>query len=512
MIFRFGPYSLDSERLELWNRDDLIAVQPQVFSLLVFLVENRERVVSKDEIFESVWDGRIVSDATLNARLNAARRAVGDSGKDQDIIRTFPRKGFRFVAMITGQAIDFSEDARPEHFDRPSVAVLPFANLSNDLDQEYFSDGLSEDIITALSHVREFFVFARNTTFAYRGQTVDFTVIAGQLGVDYLLDGSVRRADRRVRVTATLIDCETKTNIWAEKYDRDLEDIFELQDDITRMVVGAIEPELNRQEQSRARRKPSEDLDAWDMYQQGVWHCWHDTKDHNDEAVRLLTQAIIRDSEFCQAHAFLALSLWRRVILQLTATPQPDLEEALRLSEKAISLDQGNAHAHWAAGAVYMQLRNHELAREELGRAVRLNPSFAHAYQYLGWTMVYDNEPEEGIRMVQLAQALSPNDPVAWGMILIQAQAHVNKKDFAQAEKLARQAKLLADNLPVNCTILASSGYTGNTKDAGELIAKVMEIAPDFAASKIKDVFPFKHQVDIDTWTAGLCLSGVPEG
>jgi len=396
--------------------------------------------------------------------------------------------------------------------DKPSIAVLPFDNLSGDPEQEYFSDGITEDIITALSHVRQFFVIARNTTFTYKRQAVDVQVVANELGVRYVLEGSIRRSGNRIRITAQLIDGESGNHIWAERYDRNLDDIFAVQDEITSMVVGAIEPELNRAEQNRARQKPSNNLDAWDIYQRGVWHIWHNTKEHHMEAKRLFRRAIELDSEFCLAYSFLGLSLWRSVQMKLTDTPEEDLVEALKVAKQAITIDQGNALAHWAMGAVYMQTRNHDLAQEEMERAIEINPSFANAYQFLGWAMVYDNQPEEGIRKVQEAQRLSPNDPVAWGMILIQAQAYVNMKEFAKAEKLARQAKLLADSLPINCTLLASIGHTGKTEDAGALLKEVLTIAPDFTTANISDVFPFKHQADIDIWIEGLRKAGVPGG
>ena len=395
--------------------------------------------------------------------------------------------------------------------EKPSIAVLPFDNLSGDPEQEYFSDGISEDIITALSHVRQFFVIARNTTFTYKGQAVDVQAVAKELGVNYVLEGSVRRAGNRVRITAQLIDGNSGNHLWAEKYDRDIADIFEVQDDITQTVVGAIEPELYRAEQDRARRKPSENLDAWDLCQQGVWHSWHDTMDHSLAARRLLREAIELDPEICLAHAFLAFALWRAVVFHLTENPREAMDEALMAGKRAIDLDQGNAHAHWAMGAVYMHQCEHELARAELASAIRINPSFANAYQYLGWTMAYDGEPEEGIRQVQMAQRLSPNDPMAWGMILIQAQAHLNMKDFAKAEQMARQAKLLTDNLPIKCALLAAMGHTGNLDDAPALIEQVLAIVPEFTVSKITDIFPFKHQADIDTWVEGLRRAGVPE-
>ena len=395
--------------------------------------------------------------------------------------------------------------------EKPSIAVLPFDNLSGNPEQEYFSDGITEDIITALSHIRQFFVIARNTTFTYKDRAVDVQSVAKELGVRYVLEGSVRIAGDRVRITAQLIEGETGNHIWAERYDRDLQDIFAVQDEITSMVVGAIEPELNRAEQSRARLKTSENLDAWGHYHQGVWNIWQTTKKHHLEAQRLFRRAIELDTEFCAAYAYLGFSLWRSVPLRLTDTPEENLAEALKITKQAIAIDPGNALAHMAMGAVYMQTRDHELAQRELERAIDINPGFANAHQILGWVMAYDNQPEEGIRKAQLSLRLSPNDPLAWGMYLIQAQAYVNMKDFANAEKLARQAKSLADTLPINCTILTAIGYTGNTEDAEALITEVLDVAPEFTATKIENVFPFKHQTDIDVWVDGLRKAGVPE-
>jgi adenylate cyclase len=396
--------------------------------------------------------------------------------------------------------------------EKPSVAVLPFDNMSDDPEQEYFSDGITEDIITALSQIRTFFVIARNTTFTYKGKAVDVQDVARELGVRYVLEGSIRRAGGRIRVTAQLIDGETGNHIWAERYDRDLEDIFAVQDEITTTVVGAIQPELSRAEQARARRKPSENLDAWDMYQRGVWHSWRLSKEDHAAAQVHLRRAIELDPEFCSAYAFLAFTMWRTVPMGFTDAPADTLDKALEIAKQAIALDNSDAHAHWAMGVVHMQRRELELAQEELERAIELNPSLASAYQWLGWTMAFDRQPEEGIRKVREAQRLSPNDPSAWGMILIQAQANLNMKEFAEAERLAQQAKRLADNLFTNCVLLVSMGHTGRTDDTETVLQDLFKVAPKFTVQGIADVFPFRHQEDLDIWEEGLRLAGVPEG
>jgi len=518
MIFRFGIHTFDPERLELCSNNQQVSVQPQVFSLLVFLIRNRDRVVTKDEIIDKVWDGRIVSDATLNNRINAARSALGDDGKKQSIIRTFPRRGFRFIAEVAeDEAFQVStrHSARDEiplsgSAIRPTIAVLPFNNLSGDPEQNYFSDGITEEFITALSHIRQFFVIARNSTYSYKDNSPDVRQVAKDLGVRYILEGSVQKSGDRIRISVQLINGETGIHIWAERYDRMFADIFEIQDEITTTVVGAILPELSYAEQQRSRHKSSDNLDAWDLYQRGIWHCWRDRRENVANAKQYFLRAIEHDTEFCLAYAFLAYVIWRSVVFRFT--PTDALEEALGAAEKALTIDNSNAYAHWALGVVQLQLREHELALELFEQAIELNPSFAHAHQWLGWTLVYDKRPQEGIQIELEAQRLSPNDPTDWGKLLIQAQAKMNMKEFAEAEMLARRAKQKANNLAINCVLLASIGYTNNTDDRELIIRDLLNVDPEFRQQTIAEVFPFRHQEDIDIWVEGLRRAGLPEG
>src|SRR6266568_3439522 len=270
--FRFADFEIDIARHELRRAGAIVHIEPQVFDLLVHLVRNRDRIVSKDELVDAIWQGRIISDAALSSRISAARRVLGDSGNDQSFIRTLHKRGFRFVGDVdeagsapaaAHEAAKLVPDAEPLPLpDKPSIAVLPFQNMSRDPDQEYFADGLTEDIITGLSRQRWFFVIARNSTFTYKSQAIDVRDVASQLGVRYVLEGSVRKADNRVRVTSQLIDAANGNHLWAEKYDRELADIFALQDDITTRVIGSVGPQILVAEAARVRRKPPQSIDA----------------------------------------------------------------------------------------------------------------------------------------------------------------------------------------------------------------------------------------------------------
>ena len=337
MAYQFGEITLDPESLELKNGEKAIEVEPQVFSLLVCLIENRDRVMTKDEIIEQVWDGRIVSDGTLNTRINAARKAVGDDGKAQAVIKTFPRRGFRWVAVVDDGDTP-SEAASDTISDKPSIAVLPFTNLSGDPEQDYFSDGITEDIITAIGRIRHFFVIARNTTFTYKSQAVDVQAVARDLGVRYVLEGSVRKAGNRVRISVQLNDGGTGNHIWAEKYDRDLEDIFAAQDEITQTVVGAIEPELGEAERERVKAKPPDNLDAWGVYQQ-AWSVFNSATIVNfkfKETEILFRRAIELEPNFSLPYSGLAQLIYRTMIQGIGVEPGQK-DEVLAIGQKAVS-------------------------------------------------------------------------------------------------------------------------------------------------------------------------------
>jgi len=320
--FIFDNHRLDTERRELHRGSERIAVEPQVFDLLIYLLQNRDRVVSKDDLFASVWGGRVVSESTLTSRINAARKALGDSGEDQKLIRTVARKGVRFVGIVdtrsNGAELAFAaatpdeihEQPRPAMPlpDRPAIAVLPFTNMSGDPEQEYFSDGISEDIITALSKLRWFFVIARNSSFTYKGKAVHMKQVAEELGVGYVVEGSVRKGGDRVRITAQLNDVATGSHLWAEKYDRSLADVFAVQDEITEAIVAAIEPQLYAAENFRAQRKPPDSMDAWDLVMRALSHYWRVTRQDNVVAQALLEKAIAIDPNYGQALGVLATS------------------------------------------------------------------------------------------------------------------------------------------------------------------------------------------------------------
>jgi TolB-like protein len=392
--FCFSNHVLDVDLRELTRGGESIAVEPQVFDLLVHLIRNRDHVVTKDDLIDTVWDGRIVSESTLTSRINAARKAVGDSGKDQIMIRTIARKGFRFVGDVQPRAANGSEvqrdvprppapAAEPQHrhspaLDRTAIAVLPFANLSGEPEQEYFSEGISEDIITALSKLRWFYVIARNSSFIYRGKSVHHQQIGEELGVGYVVEGSVRKDGDHVRITAQLVDVATGSHLWAERYDRDLADVFAVQDEITQAVVAAIEPQLYAAEDFRARRKTPDNMAAWDLVMRALSHYWRVTRQDNLVAQALLEKAISVDPQYGQAlgllaacHTFSAHMGWEELSKVIPV--------AERAALAAIRADSEDPWAHYALASVYLFQGRFDDCIAEFELALQLNPSFSPA-------------------------------------------------------------------------------------------------------------------------------------
>ena len=274
VIYQFAGCTLDTARRELRQGDDLVAIKPQVFDVLTFLIEARDRVVSRDNLMDTVWHGRIVSEATLSSRLNSARTAIGDNGAEQRLIRTLPRKGVRFVGEV--REVADPEPEPPRHGAPPaaitwrdgprlpSIAVLPFTNMSGDREQDYFADGMAEEIITALSRSSGLFVIARNSSFAYKGRAIDVRQIGQELGVAYVLEGSVRRSRDQLRITGQLVDAASGAHLWSDRFDGDLQKVFELQDRVSESVAAAIEPTLQRAEIGRLGRDRPVRLDAYE--------------------------------------------------------------------------------------------------------------------------------------------------------------------------------------------------------------------------------------------------------
>jgi TolB-like protein len=513
--FSFGDYVLDIDRRELTRGSEQISLGPQVFDLLVYLVKNRERVVSKDDLIEGVWGGRIVSESTLTSHINAVRKAVGDSGDEQNLIRTIARKGFRFIGEISenrpvGPGVSQQALALPV---KPSIAVLPFQNLSADPEQEYFADGMVEDIITALSRMRWLFVIARNSSFTYKGRTVDVKQVGRELGVRYVLEGSVRNAAKRIRISGQLIDTSTGAHIWAERFEGGLEDIFDLQDQITASVVGAIAPKLEQAEIERAQRKPTENLDAYDYFLRGMASVHRRTKQDNDEALRSFSKAVMLDPDFAASYGMAAWCyVWRKLNGWMIDGAK-ETAEAERLARRAVELGKDDAVAlSRGAHALSLLVGDLDTAAVFMDRALTLNPNLAASWYLSGWLRIFLGEPEAAIEHEARAMRLSPLDPFLYNMQAGTAFAHMLAGRYDEASSWAAKAFQDQPNFPPPARIAAAShALAGRIAEAQKFMTHVRKLDPTLRISNLKNLYPLCRLEDFSEWADGLQKAGLPE-
>jgi TolB-like protein len=415
----FSGCVLDTERRELRRGADLVPLSPQVFDLLHYLIRNREHVVSKDDLIAAVWEGRITSDAALTTRLSVARSAIGDSGEEQRLIKTLPRKGLRFVGEVREQqeaetaVAGIAELLKPTLAlpDKPSIAILPFTNMSDDREQEYFADGIAEDIITVLSRSRWFFVIARNSSFAFKGRVVDVKQVARELGVQYVLEGSVRKSAQRARITAQLIDASAGTHIWAERFDLELKEIFAVQDEITDRVAGAIEPELLKRESVRATARGNANLSAWDLVRQGTWHYHHVIRSGHLRARDLFREALKLDPQLPEAHMWLGRVNSSIVGWGWSDNQAADKREAVRSSIRGVLLDEKDPFGHYALAQSYHYSGAIEQAIQSAERALQISPTFALAHLALGTALLSAGDAAGSIEPLERGLRLKPFDP-----------------------------------------------------------------------------------------------------
>ena len=519
LIYQFADYSLDVERQELRRGAELVDVEPQVLDLLQYLIRNRERVVSKDDLIEHVWHGRIVSESTLTSRITAARQAIGDSGDQQRLIRTIARKGIRFVGEVRGDQSSAntmpssSAATAPRLPDKPSIAVLPFSNMSGDPEQEYFADGMAEEILTALSHCNSLFVVARNSSFTYKGKTIDVRQVGRELGVRYVLEGSVRRSGNRLRFTAQLIDATSGAQIWADRFDGGTNDVFELQDRIAESVVAVIEPNVQLAEIERMKRKPVANLDAYDLLLRAQQLEYEFTQESLDAALRCLEQALMIDPNYAQAMASAAYCYAERSQQGWMKDHARETAEGIRLAARSVELANNDANVLWMAAYAARQLSmNAQLARELAYRSLHLNPNSAIALATTGWIEAILNEPAKALEHLRRADRLSPRDPRTWFIATGMGMAFYIADQFDEAIVWLRKALAQNPRSAIALRLLAVSFTRLGQKDlASEAIREVLRIEPHLTISILRARF---QVLDKNVWkkfSEDLRLAGLPK-
>lgn len=520
MSFAFDAYVLDISRRELRKNGGAVPVEPQVLDLIHHLITQRHRVVSKDELIDTVWKGRIVSDSTLTSRVNAARKAIGDCGREQTFIRTYPRRGVRFVGEVREEqtqksprsthSIDDSAASTQSGVsasrggivgDKPVVAITTFKNLSPKDAYDFLAQAVTEDVVTALSR--------------HRSLTVCSPYAAGGIAArpDYVLEGSVRTFGERIRVTAQLLETEVGAHLWAERFDFAENQLMEAQDEVIAKVAARVETEIGVAERLRSARKPEQAFSASDYLQLGLKHFYRSSPADNLKAQQLFRQAIMKDALLAQPYAFLSYAVVLGMVYHEVGPDEALLNEAIELARTAVALDERDAMVRFAYGRALLARREYGAALAAMEAALELNPTLAVVYCGMGDSLAYESRFTEAIPHFEKAIELSPHDPQRWAYMAYRSLAHLFAGDYEQAGHWAQRATQVpsAHYWPYAHRVSAR-GHLKEDKDTAVALAELQQLKPNFSCSFARErLFFVKDPLHLDTYIEGLRLAGVPE-
>lgn len=484
-IYTFGPFRLDAAADILFREAEPVALGQRAVALLRVLVEQPGKPVSKEALMQAAWPDLVVEESNLTVQIAALRRVLGAAPSGETWIETLPRRGYRFTGPVVaaGVAAPVATTHAPKLAlpDKPSIAVLPFQNLSGDQEQEYFADGVVEDIITGLSRIKWLFVIARNSSFAYKGRALDVKQIGRDLGVRYVLEGSLRKASDRVRISVQLIEAETGGHIWAERYDRRLEDIFALQDEITLSVVGAIEPSLRDAEIERVKRKRPDSLDAYDLVLRALPHVYAATPEEASKALPLLGRALLFEADYARAHGYLA---WCHEVLVRAGTKQENRVAAIHHAHAAIDHGRDDATT-LALGAFAISMVEHDrvTAFEAFDQALALSPSSSFTLFLGSVAMAYAGEAERGIDWAERALRISPLDRLNYLSFHALAVGHFLRGRYEEAATAGRRAVQSTPGFNISyCLLAAPLVKLGRLAEARVVAERAIALMPSFSS------------------------------
>ena len=530
MIYKFEAYVLDDSRYELRQGADLVAVEPQVLDVLLHLVRNRGRIVSRDDLIADVWDGRIVSESTLSSRISAVRHAIGDNGRQQRLIRTLPRKGYRFIAAVQesnepeSHVVRIGSDrdsergpasrcASPPCRDMASILVLPFANLSVDCAQDFFIDGLVDDIAAALSRFRHLVVIGRSATCGYKRQALNFRELTAELGARYVIDGTLRKEGGRIRITAELVDSSTMACLWAGRFDGSSRSSFDLQDKATASVVGALVPKLEQAELQRVKTEPGRDLDAYACTLRGLNNLHQWTRGGISEALQLFQKAIEIEPEFAPAYAMATYCYVQRQSYGWITDRPREIAECSALAARAAEFGRDDALAlAKAAHAISAVGGDVEVGASLIGRAIRLNPYLAAAWYVSGWINLFLGKANSAIQHLEHAIGLGPYDRLVFKIHAARAYAYFFSGRYDAATAAASEALSDRPNYVTAMRVGAASRALGGRLIEGrQLMTRMRQLDPGLRVCTVGDRLPFQRGKDSAKWAGALQRAGLPD-
>lgn len=490
MRYRVGDYLLDLRKFEVRKEGCLLASEPQVLSILFLLVENRDRLVTKDELVATVWDGRAVTDSAISSRIKSARKLLGDDGEAQRMIRTVHGKGFRFVGDVTACMDDVGDIQPCETRSKPSIAILPFdcgPGLS------ILSDGLPHDLIVGLSRLRSLTVIARGSSFRFRRWPGELAQVGAILGAQYGLTGAVHRSGERIAVAVELIDAATNIVIWGELYEGDLERIHEFREAILAQIVSALELKVSQHEAELARLRPSEDLSAWSSYHLGLQHMFRFNRADNAQALHYFEQAVTRDPSISRAHAGVSFARFQNAFMRYSDDVDGDVRMARRAADTAVELDPQDPAANLMMGRSMWLEKDVESSVPWLERAIALSPNYAQAIYSRAWAQMILCQGEAGRQNARAALRLSPIDPLRYAMIATDGFTQAMLGDEAAGAALVDQAAR-EPRAHVLIAVMAAIAqvWAGNQEKARYWSEQIRSRGPNVSADVFLSSFPFE--------------------
>jgi TolB-like protein/tetratricopeptide (TPR) repeat protein len=513
----FEDYALDTDRREIRRGSDVVSVTAQVFDLLVYLIGNRNRVVSKDDLMAAIWDGRIVSDSALTTRLNVVRKVIGDNGEEQRLLKTLPRKGFRFVGAVWEEAqartpAPVEAPALGHASGRPSIIVLPFTNLSGDLNLDSFAEGITEDLLTELSKLRELILFACGARPDTNSTTRDVREISRTLGATYVLEGSVRAAQSRVRVTGRLIDATTAAQIWGQRYDLDCARGPAFHDETAQAIVSAILPALRHANVQRSRHKQPEQLGVWESYQRGLWHMSTSEAADNKLARSLFQRAVDLDPNFGRGYGAIAFTY----TAASSAFSEMSIAESCELAEplvrKAIALDENDTDARSRLALLALLRGDLEGAIREADLVFSVHENCPDAWGVKGAALVYGGRRQEGRDLIKRYFSLNPHDiarPIRRTQI---ASSLYIDGGYEEAAHITKQVIRHYPRHPIAYRWLAASlGQLGKADEAQQVLQTLQTISPSSFEMYIRQRPPEYCSVEYAPMLQGLRKAGWKE-
>ena len=508
----FGRYRLEPGA-GLMSGAREVHLTPKALALLSFIAERPGDVITKEELFAAVWPEVAVGDAALVTCIQELRKALRDDARRPRYIETLHRRGYRFIAKAASSARPLpvsGEKALPLP-DRPSIAVLPFANMSDDPDQDHFADGISEDLITGLSHIRWLFVIARNSSFVYKNRAVDVKEVSRALGVRYVLEGSVRRAGNRLRITAQLVDAISGGHHWAERYDREIGDIFAMQDEITRSVAGAIEPHLLAAEGVRALSRSSDDLGAWELVARAKTHFGRLTRADYERAIEPLEKAVEIYPDYAPAQSLLGFCLVFASHMGWSDRTQ-GLLRSHQHAARAIALDDRDPWGYCALGYCALMERRTDESIASFRQALHLNPNSAAAHSHLSRGFAFAGRDREAIEHGEEAIRLSPLDPemaLFFGGIAV---AHFTAGRFADAIRYSLEAQRLRPGFLGSRRLLcASLALAGRVAEARAELTTIRREQPELSIAWIRASVPYQTPELMELFLDGMRKAGLED-